>query len=50
MNEGHITKTEMQRLRAKLVLYYKYYTETKEQADAVMKMINILDRGVLMDY
>ncbi len=47
MNEGHITKTEMQRLRAKLVLYYKYYTETKEQADAVMKMINILDRRIL---
>ena len=39
MNEGHITKTEMQRLRAKLVLYYKYYT--------VMKMINILDRRIL---
>lgn len=44
MNESHITQTEMWQLRAKLNTYYKYYTDTKEQADAVMNMIKILDR------
>lgn len=44
MIDEHITKTELRQLRAKLVIYYNRYTDTKEQADAVMKMINILDR------
>lgn len=47
MDDGHITKTELRQLRAKLAIYYHRYTETKAQADAVMKMINILDRRIL---
>lgn len=47
MNDRHITKTEMQQLKAQLAIYYNRYTETKAQADAIMNMIKIIDKRIL---